>query len=194
MRRVDNFPEPWSDPEAEGLPTTADDDSYAWDEVDSPREADGPDPAPLPSDNPVAVNRFGTTPEEARAGESLDRKLRREVPDPALADPGERADARSSPDPVEAFDPEPLNEDLDVVDRDTSLDTEPDAAPAQARPDSPVSVYDTDANLRGQVGRLVEPDEGLTEDTEPDMIAYDAGAAGGGPTAEELAMHEVREP
>ncbi|UWZ40855.1 hypothetical protein Drose_18525 [Dactylosporangium roseum] len=39
----------------------------------------------------------------------------------------------------------------------------------------------------GATGRLVEPDEG----TEKDMIAYDAGSAGGVPTAEEAAVHEV---
>jgi hypothetical protein len=43
------------------------------------------------------------------------------------------------------------------------------------------------------VGRLVEPDEGVREDSEADAVAYDAGAAGGGPSAEEAAMHEVRE-
>ena len=62
---MDNFPEPVSDPEAEGLPDTADDDRTAYDDVDSPRIYDGPDPAALPGDSPLAVDRYGVTPEEA---------------------------------------------------------------------------------------------------------------------------------
>jgi hypothetical protein len=37
-----------------------------------------------PNERPVAVNDFGTTAEEQRDGESLDGRLAREVPDPAL--------------------------------------------------------------------------------------------------------------
>jgi hypothetical protein len=46
---------------------------------------------------------------------------------------------------------------------------------------------------RGPVGLLVEPDEGSPWDTEPDVIADDAGPAGGGPAAEVAAVHEVPE-
>ena len=45
----------------DGLPGTADDDSTAYDDVESEREAGGPDPAALPVDSPLAVDRFGTT-------------------------------------------------------------------------------------------------------------------------------------
>jgi len=38
-----------------------------------------------PIERPVAVNEFGTTANEQRDGESLDGRLAREVPDPALA-------------------------------------------------------------------------------------------------------------
>src|SRR5688572_28309480 len=79
--REDTYLRPVSDPEAEGLPGTADDDSTAFDDVGSPRIADGPDPAALPGDQPLAVDRFGTTAEEARLGESLDYKLARERDD-----------------------------------------------------------------------------------------------------------------
>jgi hypothetical protein len=41
----DTFPHPISDPEAEGLPGVADDDSSAGDDVATGRIADGPDPA-----------------------------------------------------------------------------------------------------------------------------------------------------
>ena len=62
-------------------------------------------------------------------------------------------------------------------------------------PNSPVSIYDhgqlgTVADAR-PVGRLVEPDEGARTDQETDSIAYDAGSAGGGASAEELAIHET---
>jgi hypothetical protein len=137
--RKDNYPHPVSDTEAEGLPATADDDSTAYDDVETGRIADGPDPAALPADAPLAVDRFGTTPEEARLGESLDYKLDQYEPD--------------------------------VLDQ---------AAPAGSLDDP-----------GRPVGRLVAPDEGAHADTESDAVAFDAGASGGGASAEELAMHEV---
>jgi len=57
---------------------------------------------------------------------------------------------------------------------------------AQEEPeDSP-----TDAD---RSGRLVAPDQGFGEDTEKDMVARDAGIAGGAASAEEAAMHDVDE-
>ena len=56
--REDDFPRPVSDPEADGLPETADADSTGWDDVNSGRIADGPDPAMLPGgrdEHPMAV-------------------------------------------------------------------------------------------------------------------------------------------
>jgi hypothetical protein len=78
---------PVSDPEAEGLPATADDDSTADEEIDSARAADGPDPAALPADEPVAAFEYGTTPAEASTPEPLDQRLAREEPD-IQPDPG----------------------------------------------------------------------------------------------------------
>jgi uncharacterized protein DUF5709 len=192
--REDEFPHPVSDPEAEGLPGTADDDSSAWDDVDSARVADGPGPGILPTDRedgPLAIDRYGTTPEEARIGESLDLKLGREVPDPALEGAGPRPDTVPSPIAAEEFDPEPVGDGLDVVDEGTALE---DQDPVDPHLDSEVSMYDTGVGAGGgTVGRLVAPDEGLTADTERDAVAVDAGASGGGATAEELAMHQVPE-
>jgi hypothetical protein len=191
----DNYPNPVSDPEADGLPGVADDDSSARDDVESGRIADGPDPGMLPldrDDRPLAVDQYGTTPEEARIGESLDHKLAREVPDPALVATGSGT-GRPAPTSPESFDPDALATDLDAVGDDAALDT----APIQPNADSPVSMYDTGIGGRdgigGTVGRLVEPDEGFGEDTEKDAIAYDAGAAGGGASAEEAALHEIPE-
>jgi hypothetical protein len=191
--RDDNFPSPVSDPEASGLPDTADDDSTALDDVDTGREADGPDPAQLPPDRdegPLAVDRYGTTPEEARQGEPMDLKLAQERPDPALQEVGQRPDTVASPIAAESFDPDAAGTEIDVVDRDTALDE----APVEPNLDSPVSMYDTGIGGRdGTVGRIVEPDQGAGEDTEKDAIGYDAGAAGGGATAEERALHEIPE-
>ncbi len=138
MREQDSFPRPVSDPEIDGIPNYADDDSTAYDDVDSPRVADGLDPAPVPldrDDGPVALDEFGTSAEEQRLGESLDGRLAREEPDLSPDDITE------SPDPL---------------------------------------------------GRLVDPGlGGPEEDTEENSIGFDAGAAGGGPSAEETAVRET---
>jgi hypothetical protein len=165
--RADEFPAPVSDPEAEGLPGVADDDSTAWDEVASGRVADGPDPGLLPidrDDRPLGLDHYGTTAGEALAGEPLDVKLGREVPDTSSDGPGA---------PVA---------DLDAIDEDAVEDT----PPVQVNRDSPVSMYDTGAG-RGTVGRLVSPADG----DGTGVIAVDAGPAGGGASAEEAALHEV---
>jgi len=192
MRR-DDFPSPVSDPAASGLPEYADDDSDANLDVPSVREADGPDPAPLPpdrEDGPLALDEFGTTAEEQRRGEPLDARLAREVPDTAgLAStdgaPRDRADDSAAADvPHEWTEPDPgaVGADEGPIDSDA---------------DDPVSAYERvgpDPVTGGLVGRLVQPDQGAHEDTETDEVAMDAGAAGGGASAEEAAMHEVREP
>jgi hypothetical protein len=185
---MDNYPEPVSDPEAEGLPGTADDDRTAYDDTDSPREADGPDPAPLPHDSPMAIDRYGVTPEEARLGESLDYKLARETFDG-------RGSASSPPPEYDDSDAVDMGSDeIDLPDLDVGLADDDSLIESD---DSPVSLYDRPGAVPdggGPIGRLVEPDEGAREDREADAVAYDAGAAGGGPSAEELAIHEIYEP
>ena len=185
VMRDNDYPTPVSDPESEGLPGTADDDSTANDDVVTGRWADGPDPAALPSDHPVAVDRFGTTAEEQRVGEGLDRRLAQEEPDiqpeDPLAPPGVLAD--------EAIDEQSAAQarlDADVFGESPTSD-----------PNSPVPMYDhgqLDGTSPAPVGRIVDADEGYGVDVEPDSIAYDAGAAGGGASAEELAIHETDAP
>ncbi|MEV4626030.1 DUF5709 domain-containing protein [Micromonospora sp. NPDC049523] len=185
--RDDDYPVPLSDPEAEGLPGTADDDSTAGDDVNTGREADGPQPAALPADVPQAVDRFGNTAQEQLDGESVDYKIGREQPEPPiddpLAGPVDPAIAREADSDEAAAQ---AQFDADVIDAGPSSD-----------PASAVSIYDH-GNLGGPtqpiVGRLVEPDQGSRDDTETDAIAADAGSAGGGPTAEELAIHETEPP
>ena len=91
---TEHFAEPVSDPEAEGIPGYADDDSFADPERGASREADGPSPAALPTDRPLASTDFGTTANEQLEGEPLEDRLRREEPDviealdaPTVADP-----------------------------------------------------------------------------------------------------------
>jgi len=101
----DSYPKPVSDPAADGIPEYADDDSTAWDDVGSPREADGPDPYPLPGDRedgPAAVDEYGTTPEEQRRGEPLDLRLSREEPDvsPDALGTVRDAELEDRPDPL----------------------------------------------------------------------------------------------
>lgn len=187
--RDDEYPLPVSDPEADGLPDTADDDTSAGDDVDSGREADGPAPAPLPPDRDVqvlAVDQFGTTAEEQADGESLDYKLGRERGEPAIDDP-----LAGPVDPALA-----AEADSDEAAAEAQFDADVMNPGPSSAPDSPVSVYDH-GNLGAAVrpiGRLVEPDEGAHTDQETDSVAYDAGAAGGGASAEELAVNETLPP
>lgn len=181
--RDNDYPTEVTDPEASGLPDTADDDSTAYDEVNSPRWSDGPDPAALPGVGPGGSNRFGDTAEEQRQGEGLERRLRQEQPDVG-AEPAVRP--RRDPIDQTVDDSEQRQFDRDVWEPSPTSD-----------PNSSISLYD-DGQLDDEdpraVGRLVAPDEGSGYDDEPDSVAYDAGAAGGGASAEELAMHETRAP
>lgn len=63
---------------------------------------------------------------------------------------------------------------------------------AEEEPD----VWDTDVDdVDGgeRTGRLVAPDEGAHERTEPDEIAQDVGRAGSASSAEEAAVHVIDE-
>ncbi|GAB2628657.1 hypothetical protein Aab01nite_21720 [Paractinoplanes abujensis] len=181
--RDNDYPTEVSDPEASGLPDTADDDSTAYDEVETGRWADGPDPAALAGVGPGGSNRFGDTAEEQREGESLDRRLRQEEPDFGAED---QLPPSRDPNDETVDSSEQRNFDADVWGASPTSD-----------PDSQVSLYDDgqlDDDSPQPVGRLVAPDEGYGFDDEADSVAYDAGASGGGASAEELAMHETNAP
>jgi len=184
----DDFPNPWSDPEADGLPGTADDDSVARDDVQTGREADGPEPAELPADRQtVAVDRFGTTAEEQRHGAPLDDRVAQEQPDVPVDDPLAA--------PVDAM--VSAEADSEEAAAQAQLDADVMGSPPTSDPDSPVSIYDQgnlDGTTGASIGRLVEPDQGAHTDDEPDSVAFDTGAAGGGASAEELAVHETPPP
>lgn len=60
--------------EDEGIPDLQDGYPEQW-------WAEDPQQAPVPGDEPIAVDDHGTTAEEQREGESLDGRLSREEPD-----------------------------------------------------------------------------------------------------------------
>lgn len=181
--RDNDYPSEVTDPESSGLPETADDDSTAYDSVESGRWADGADPAALPGTGPGGSNRFGETAEEAQQGESLDYHLRQEEPDVGAEDPL----------PAER---DPLDDTIDSSEQ-RNFDADVWGESPTSDPKSQISLYDDgqlDGDAPGTVGRLVAPDEGYGFDEEAESVASDAGAAGGGASAEELAMHETSAP
>lgn len=74
--------DPRSEFEEQGIPDLQ--DGYPEQEW-----AEDPQQAPVPGDEPAAVDDFGTTAAEQRAGEPLEDRLRREEPDQI---PGERGE------------------------------------------------------------------------------------------------------
>jgi len=113
-----------------------------------------------PPEKPLGMTRFGTTNDEESEGESLDRRLAQEEPDPNLA-----SDLEASPS----------DENVDSVDN-TRIEDE----------DLRYSEVGED-----RAGRLVNPDEGLGEDEEKDLIGSDVGIDEGAASAEEAAVHII---
>ena len=105
-----------------------------------------------PAERPWAVDDWGTTGAEEAAGESLDGRLRRELP-------------------------------AGVVDEGDGLG----------------DTSDTDGELLddevgdARAGRLVDYDDGGTDDTDDELYARDEGIDGAASSAEEAAVHVVRE-
>jgi hypothetical protein len=144
-------------------------------EVQDPNDSLSADPGYDPLDRGVAPPerwsagiRYGVTAEEQSEGESLDQLLAEEEPED-LEDDDEDLD-----DDDENLEDEDEDDDEDVGDEDVDgllLDDGPDP----------------------RAGRLVAEDEGAHPDDEEDMVARDAGFAGGAATAEEAAVHVVEE-
>ncbi|MGW1024576.1 DUF5709 domain-containing protein [Streptomyces sp. NPDC002577] len=73
----------------------------------------------------------------------------------------------------------------------------PDVAPPEG--DDIGDTWDTDGEVLdnevggARAGRLVAPDEGVREDDESHLIAFDVGIDGAAASAEEAAMHVVEE-
>jgi hypothetical protein len=147
---------------------------YSIDDEDQPgaekfelgRAVDDPlDEGYSPPEKPRGVNAFGTTATEEREGESLEERLRQEEPDPAM----------------EVDDP--LADDVD------------DTAAGEPGVLSEADEFLDEGQVGGaRAGRLVDPDEGVREDTEKDVVGSDVGIGGGAASAEEAAMHIIEEP
>jgi hypothetical protein len=106
-----------------------------------------------PADRPWVSNDWGTTDREEEAGESLDGRLARELPDRS-EDEGDGLG--------------------DTSDTDGEL------------------LDDEVGDVRS--GRLVDANDGGTGDTDDELWAQDEGIDGAAASAEEAAMHVVRDP
>lgn len=118
-----------------------------------------------PPENYRGSLAHGTTASEQAHEETIDERIRQEVPDPTSA--------YGAPD-----DEGGLNDDMLGGD-------DPDAIPA-----SEDFLGDSESE---RSGRLVAPDEGIGPDNESASVARDVGIDGAGASAEEAAMHIVSE-
>jgi Family of unknown function (DUF5709) len=154
-------------------------------EVQEPSDSLSGDPGYDPLDRGVAPPerwsagmRYGVTADEQADGESLDELLAEEEPDDtanltedALADDDDEDD-----DDLAGF---------EDVDEDQDED--------EGAGDEDVDGLLLDDGPDPRAGRLVAEDEGAHPDEEEDLVANDAGFAGGAATAEEAAVHVVEE-
>lgn len=140
--------------------------------------AQDPQEAPLPGDRPVGLDEYGTTTREMREGEPLDQRLSREVPDvePRLG-VGDRDEEQPAGD-------EQLDSSVDEEDPWTG-DGVADVL-GEGR-DAGDLLYNGGEQL--PAGRLVDPDEGLGEDVDKELIGTDVGPDVGGYSPEERAMY-----
>lgn len=103
-------------------------------------------------------------------GETIEDRIRQEEPDPNSA--------------------------YGAPDNESGLDTRQEGRVGGDDPDSIAAEDDWlgDAEVGdARSGRLVAPDEGTREDAEKAMVATDVGIDGAGASAEEAAMHVIRE-
>jgi len=122
-----------------------------------------------PADRLQGSLAHGVTAEEQHRDETIDERIRQEVP--------EEGTAYGAPDNESG---------LDVDDRLGGDD--PDAIAAEDDWLGDGEVGDARA------GRLVAPDEGLGSDDEKDLVGEDVGIDGAGASAEEAAVHVIDEP
>jgi hypothetical protein len=115
-----------------------------------------------PPEKPLGVDRWGTTAWEQSQDETIDQRILQEEADPNTA--------YGAPENESSLD----EEEGDMVGGD-----DPDAIPAE---------NDFVGDMGQRAGRLVDPDEGVREDQEKDLVAEDVGISGAGASAEEAAM------
>jgi hypothetical protein len=168
-----------------------------------------PQLAPVPGDSPTGIDEYGTTASEEAAGESLDRELAREQPDPIMREEARadeslaaRAEDKAAQQPDIGIGRGPLSESGESVVLDAPVGPVPtedslwsddtgfypgdDAGYGNPpQPEEPIGRVWDDPRPSG---RLVAPDEGAHPVTEPDEVAQEVGPDFGGYSAEEAAM------
>ncbi|WP_214411524.1 DUF5709 domain-containing protein [Sphaerisporangium fuscum] len=179
--------DPYSRFEDEGIPDLQDGTpQQQW--------AEDPQEMPLPADHPTAVDDFGTTIDEEIQGESLESRVRREVPEeqPVFGDDEVTRTADESGVTSTGEEDESasgMETGLGVgADLDTRYQPDDDGAAVPEWATHPGESAEHLWEEPRPAGRLVEPDEGAREDTEPDVIAREVGPDMGGFSAEEAAM------
>ncbi len=153
------------DPESEGLPDSADDESSAYDEHDRPRFDSS---ATTSGDEPMGVDEYGVTAEESSHDAPMNRRLWREEKDISPDDPETPRDRMIAEEATTEDDWAQASLDADVLNDDSVTDV------YEPRP----------------VGRLIDADYDGLNDTEAESIAFDTGEIEG-QSAEESAMHEI---
>lgn len=123
----------------------------------------------VPNDRPLGAGHHGTTAAEQLEGSSVEQRVAAEVPDVDGERPGE--EVLSTDQPLD----DALGEDVSTEDLTLTEDNEAEVGDERA-------------------GRLVQPDEGVRDDTEKDMVAEDVGIDAGAASAEEAAMHITEDP
>jgi len=127
-----------------------------------------------PAEQYSAGQGFGNTPFEEATGETLDQRVAQEVPEP---DPYEQAEAEAA----RAADPDGATDIQGPGDVDGIVTGIGEGA----------DDLDTGEVGDERAGRLVDPDEGLSTDTEKDLVGDDVGIDGAASSAEEAAVHVV---
>lgn len=116
-----------------------------------------------PPDRARGSQAWGTTAWEQSQDESIEQRIKQEVPDPDSA--------YGAPDNESG---------LDRLDEERVGGDDPDSIEAE-------DDFLGDGGERS--GRLVAPDEGMRSDEEKDLVGRDVGRSGGAASAEEAAIH-----
>jgi len=193
--------DPWA--ASDGLPEVADDDSYAVGVREVARDPNEPSALPPDrEDGPMALDEYGTTSFERTAGEPLEARLSRELPE---VDAGERrggriGDLRAEGDRARGDERDEQSDPILLADTvEGNAEDWFDERPIDPQVDSAISLYDrpvSGLSDRVDVGALTRPGEGYSS-FETNEIANEvdgtlgSGGSLGGLGGEELAMHEM---
>lgn len=120
-----------------------------------------------PPDSPRGSTAFGTTAWEQSQHETIDQRIRQEEPDPYSAYGAPHNESGLNVERVGGDDP-------DAIDPDEDWIGGPQVGAVRA-------------------GRLVAPDHGSGADVDDELVGWDAGVDGAAASAEEAAVHIIRD-